>query len=183
MQKIVKIIALCLLTACLTACDGSNDQPNPAASTSAQQSSQQASVLGGKVSFNIPEELQDQSGKNSSQTSDMTVFADSNAQKILMIVIMPHDSVTDLIARIETQQKMHDSEMTVIKKGEVDGADQKLQRLDSVIKIDGKKNFSSTVLAQVGEQILMMQLTYPVEQQAAGEKAVDSFISSLKIQQ
>ncbi|SFD18451.1 Uncharacterised protein [Pragia fontium] len=186
MQKIVKIIGLCLFAASLAACDGGKEQSTPAGnSASTEQSAQQISALGGKVSFTVPDGLQDQSGKNTSQTTNMAVYADNNAQKMLIVISssMPGDSLENLLTRMEDQQKMRDSELLVIKKTSVEASGQQLQRLDTAIKIDGKKNFSSTLLGQIDDQLLTMQITYPIDQQADAEKAVDKFISSLKIKQ
>lgn len=186
MQKLAKIVGLCLLTASLAACDGNKDQATSAGNNeaSATQSGQQTSILGGKVSFTVPNGLKDQSGQSPSQTSNMAVYADNEAQKMLIVISssMPDASLENLITRMEAQQKMRDNELVVIKKAQADANGQQLQRLDTAIKIDGKKNFSSTLLGQMDNQLLTIQLTYPIEQQAEAEKTVDSFISSLKIQ-
>ncbi|WP_159567036.1 DcrB-related protein [Budvicia diplopodorum] len=184
MQKLVKIVGLCLFAVSLAACDGSKDKPAPADNNaSASQSSRQTTVLGGKVSFNIPDGLQDQSGNNASQTSNMAVYADNSAQKMLIVISssMPGDPLENLINRMESQQKIRDAEMSVLTKKEFTVGGQKLQRLDTLIRIDGKKNYSSTLLGQVGQQLLTMQVTFPAEQQAEGEKAVQAFIDSIQI--
>lgn len=191
MQKLIKTMGLCLFAVSLTACDGNKDSPTAPAdngSSSAAQSGSssdgQTQVLGGKVSFNVPKGLQDQSGKSPSQTTNMAVFADNAAQKMLIVISssMPGDSLENLIARMEAQQKMRDGELTVLKKEPVEAGGQTLQRLDTLVRIDGKKNYSSTILGQIGQQLLTIQLTYPADQQADAEKAVDAFIASLKIQ-
>lgn len=184
MQKLVKIVGLCLLAVSLAACDGSKDQPAPTGSnTSATQSGEQTTVLGGKVSFTIPEGLQDQNGSNTSQTSNMAVYADNSAQKMLIVISssMPGDSLENLISRMESQQKMRDTEMTVLTKKGISAGNQTLQRLDTLIRIDGKRNYSSTLLTQIDQQLLTMQITFPADRQAEGEKAVQTFIDSIKI--
>lgn len=184
MQKLVKIVGLCLFAVSLAACDGSKDNPAPAGNNaSATQSGEQTTVLGGKVSFTVPDGLQDQSGNNASQTSNMAVYADNSAQKMLIVISssMPADPLNNLIERMEAQQKMRDTDMSVLTKKEVTVGDQKLQRLDTLIRIDGKKNYSSTLLGQVDQQLLTMQVTFPAEQQAEGEKVVQKFIDSIKI--
>ena len=191
MQKLIKTMGLCLFAVSLAACDGNKDSstaPSDNGSSAAAQPSSsadgQTQVLGGKVSFNVPKGLQDQSGKSPSQTTNMAVFADNAAQKMLIVISssMPDDSLENLITRMEAQQKMRDSELTVLKKGSIEAGGQTLQRLDTLVRIDGKKNYSSTILGQIGQQLLTIQLTYPADQQADAEKAVDAFIASLKIQ-
>ncbi|SQI34565.1 Domain of uncharacterised function (DUF1795) [Leminorella richardii] len=189
MQKLIKTMGLCLFAVSLTACDGNKDTPTAPAengSSAAQPgaSGGQTQVLGGKVSFTVPDGLQDQSGKSPSQTTNMAIFADNAAQKMLIVISssMPADSLDNLITRMEAQQKMRDSELTLLKKAPIEVSGQTLQRLDTLVRIDGNKNYSSTLLGQVGEQLLTIQLTYPAEQQADAEKAVEAFITSLKIQ-
>ncbi|QBH98294.1 DUF1795 domain-containing protein [Limnobaculum zhutongyuii] len=183
MQKLVKIVGVCLFAASLMACDGSKDQPAATGSGTSAEQSGQTSVLGGKVNFTVPDGLQDQSGKSGSQATNMAVYADNAAQKMLIVISssMPDDTLENLITRMEAQQKMRDAELVVVKKEEVTADGQKLQRLDTAIRIDGKKNYSSTLLGQIDKQLLTMQLTYPIEQQEDAEKAINQFISSLKI--
>ncbi|GKX55574.1 lipoprotein [Leminorella grimontii] len=191
MQKLMKTMGLCLFAVSLAACDGNKDSSTTPADNGSSAAAQpgasadgQTQVLGGKVSFNVPKGLQDQSGKSPSQTTNMAVFADNAAQKMLIVISssMPGDSLENLITRMEAQQKMRDGELTLLKKAPVEAGGQTLQRLDTLVRIDGKKNYSSTILGQIGQQLLTIQLTYPAEQQADAEKAVDAFIASLKIQ-
>ncbi|WP_134388947.1 hypothetical protein [Leminorella grimontii] len=88
MQKLMKTMGLCLFAVSLAACDGNKDSSTTPADNGSSAAAQpgasadgQTQVLGGKVSFNVPKGLQDQSGKSPSQTTNMAVFADNAAQK------------------------------------------------------------------------------------------------------
>ncbi|WJY15213.1 DcrB family lipoprotein [Pectobacteriaceae bacterium CE90] len=186
MPNIAKYLGIGLLAATLAACDGNSDKNTPVQSKSAtaeKSAGQTVTLLSGKLSFILPAGLSDQSGKLGTQSNNMHVYANSNGQKAVIVILDGNtpDTLAVLSQRLEDQQRTRDANLQVVtnKAIEIDG--QKLQQLDSIITSGGQKAYSSVVLGKVDNHLMTLQITLPAGDQQQAQSDAESIISTLKL--
>ncbi|MFC3393705.1 DcrB family lipoprotein [Brenneria rubrifaciens] len=187
MSNLVKYFGVSLLVTVLAACDGKTDdaanapeQDKPAAEASANQT---VELLSGKISFTLPADMQDQSGKLGTQANNMHVYANGNGQKAVIVILgdKTTEALSVLTQRLEDQQRTRDANLQVVtnKTIEVDG--QKLQQLDSIITSSGQQAYSSVVLGKVDNHLLTLQITLPADNQQQAQTTAENIIHTLKL--
>ncbi|MFP1982107.1 DcrB family lipoprotein [Lonsdalea quercina] len=184
MSKVVKFIGIGLLAATLTACDGKKDETPSTTDAAAQaQSSQTISLLSGKLTFTLPADLSDQSGKLGNQANNMHVYANKSGQKAVIVIL--GDSTTEelpvLSQRLEDQQRTRDANLQVVTNKTIDVDGHKLQQLDSIISSSGQKAYSSVVLGIVGDHLMTLQITLPADNQQQAQTEAENIIRTLKL--
>lgn len=184
MRNLVKFVGVGLLVLGLAACDN-NDSKTPAAGNAAQSnaSGQPVSLLDGKVSFALPADMTDQSGKVGTQTNNMHVYSDATGQKAVIVII--GDNTTDDLAamsqRLEEQQKARDPQLQVVTNKSIEIKGHTLQQLDTVISAKGQTAYSSVILSKVDDKLLTMQITLPADNQQQAQTAAENIINTLTI--
>ncbi|MCT4704961.1 DcrB family lipoprotein [Enterobacteriaceae bacterium H11S18] len=184
MRNLVKYVGIGLLVLGLAACDN-NDSKTPAEGAAAESnaSGQPISLLEGKLSFALPADMTDQSGKLGTQTNNMHVYSDATGQKAV-IVIMGDSSPDDLAAltkRLEDQQRGRDPQLQVVTNKSIEVKGHTLQQLDTVISAKGQTAYSSVILGKVDEKLLTMQITLPADDQQKAQSAAENIINTITI--
>lgn len=184
MHKLVKYVGVSLLVLGLAACDNKeSDTPavdSPAASASAAQT---VSLLEGKVSFSLPADISDQSGKVGTQSNNMHVYSDTSGQKAVIVIISEDstDTLTTLADRLEQQQRARDPQLQVVSNKSIEIKGHTLQQLDTIISAQGQTSYSAIVLSKVDNQLLTMQISLPADNQAEAQASAESILSTLTI--
>lgn len=184
MRNLVKYVSVGLLVLGLAACDDS-DSKTPTANATAQStvSGQPVSLLDGKVSFMLPADMTDQSGKLGTQTNNMHVYSDATGQKAVIVII--GDNTTDDLAvmanRLEEQQKARDTQLQVVINKSIEIKGHTVQQLDTVISAKGQTTYSSVILSKVDDKLLTMQITLPADNQQQAQIAAEDIINTLTI--
>lgn len=88
MRNLVKYVGIGLLVMGLAACDNS-DTKAPAEGTAAESNATglPVSLLDGKLSFSLPADMTDQSGKLGTQANNMHVYSDATGQKAVIVIV------------------------------------------------------------------------------------------------
>ncbi|KGB09254.1 protein dcrB [Enterobacteriaceae bacterium ATCC 29904] len=185
MRNLVKYVGIGLLVMGLAACDNSDTKSAAqAASAESNATSQPISLMDGKLSFSLPADMTDQSGKLGTQSNNMHVYSDATGQKAV-IVIVGDDTSEDLgvlAKRLEDQQRTRDPQLQVVTNKSIELKGHKLQQLDSIISAKGQTAYSSVVLGKVDNKLLTLQITLPADNQQKAQTAAESIINTLVIQ-
>ena len=185
MRNLVKYVGIGLLVMGLAACDNSDTKtPAQAASAESNETGQPVSLMDGKLSFSLPADMTDQSGKLGTQANNMHVYSDATGQKAV-IVIVGDDTNEDLgvlAKRLEDQQRSRDPQLQVVTNKAIELKDHKLQQLDSIISAKGQTAYSSVVLGKVDNKLLTLQITLPADDQQKAQTAAENIINTLVIQ-
>lgn len=184
MGNLVKYVGIGLLVLGLAACDN-NDSKTATANDVAQASaaSQPVSLLDGKISFALPADMTDQSGKLGTQANNMHVYSDATGQKAVIVIVGENtpDDLAALAKRLEDQQRARDPQLQVVTNKSVEIKGHTLQQLDSVISAKGQTAYSSVILGKVDNQLLTMQITLPADNQQAAQTAAENIINTITI--
>ncbi|MFO3906496.1 DcrB family lipoprotein [Enterobacter hormaechei] len=185
MRNLVKYVGIGLLVMGLAACDNSDTKtPAQAASAESNATGQPVSLMDGKLSFSLPADMTDQSGKLGTQANNMHVYSDATGQKAV-IVIVGDDTNEDLgvlAKRLEDQQRSRDPQLQVVTNKAIELKGHKLQQLDSIISAKGQTAYSSVVLGKVDNKLLTLQITLPADDQQKAQTAAENIINTLVIQ-
>lgn len=185
MRNLVKYVGIGLLVVGLAACDNSDTKtPAQGASAESNATGQPVSLMDGKLSFSLPADMTDQSGKLGTRANNMHVYSDATGQKAV-IVIVGDDTSEDLgvlAKRPEDQQRSRDPQLQVVTNKSVELKGHTLQQLDSIISAKGQTAYSSVVLGKVDNKLLTMQITLPADNQQKAQTAAENIINTLVIQ-
>lgn len=187
MRKLVKYVGIGLLVTGLAACDGNSDEKASAApdadqTTTQTATGQQVSLLNGNVTFTMPGDMSDQSGKMGTQANNMHVYADESGQKAIIVLLSDNspDALDALSKRLEEQQRSRDPDLQVVTNKSITVDGQPVQQLDSVISTSGKKAYSSVLLAKVDSHLMTLQITLPADDQQQAQGQAEQIINTLK---
>ena len=118
MRNLVKYVCIGLLVMGLAACDN-NDKATPAqaATAEANATGQPVTLLDGKLSFSLPADMSDQSGKLGTQANNMHVYSDATGQKAVIVIVgdNSNEELSVLTKRLEDQQRSRDPQLQVVK--------------------------------------------------------------------
>lgn len=90
MPKLVKYLGITLLAALLAACNDNKDDNTGHAGhdvPAAQAASETISLLSGNITFTLPADMHDQSGKVGSQSNNMHVYANDNGKRAVIVIL------------------------------------------------------------------------------------------------
>ncbi|EHG6158652.1 DcrB family lipoprotein [Escherichia fergusonii] len=184
MRNLVKYVGIGLLVMGLAACDDKDTNASTEGTVAESNAAgQSVNLLDGKLSFQLPADMTDQSGKLGTQANNMHVYSDASGQKAV-IVIMGDDPNLDLAVlakRLEDQQRSRDPQLQVVTNKTIEVNGHKLQQLDSIISAKGQTAYSSVVLGNIDKQLLTMQITLPADDQQKAQTAAESIINTLEI--
>ena len=156
MRNLVKYVGIGLLVMGLAACDDKDTNATAQGSVAESNATgNPVNLLDGKLSFSLPADMTDQSGKLGTQANNMHVWSDATGQKAV-IVIMGDDPKEDLAVLA--------------------------QQLVSIISAKGQTAYSSVILGNVGNQLLTMQITLPADDQQKAQTTAENIINTLVIQ-
>lgn len=183
MRNLVKYVGIGLLVMGLAACDN-NDSKAPAAGNATESSAasgQPVSLLDGKLSFSLPADMSDQSGKLGTQANNMHVYSDTTGEKAVIVILGDNtqEPLDVLAKRLEDQQRSRDPNLQVVTNKTVEIKGQKLQQLDSIISAKGQTAYSSVVLGHVDNKLLTMQITLPADNQQQAQSAAENIINTI----
>jgi len=185
MRNLVKYVGIGLLVVGLGACDNSDTKtPAQGASAESNATGQPVNLMDGKLSFSLPADMTDQSGKLGTQANNMHVYSDATGQKAV-IVIVGDDTSEDLAVlskRLEDQQRGRDPQLQVVTNKSIELKGHTLQQLDSIISAKGQTAYSSVVLGKVDNKLLTLQITLPAEDQQKAQTAAENIINTIVIQ-
>ena len=186
MSNRVKYIGIALLAALLAACDGQKaDDTHAGHGAPATQvaTSQTVELLSGKVTFTLPADMHDQSGKVGSQANNLHVYANDSGQKAVIVIIGDDtpETLTVLAQRLEDQQRARDANLQVVTNKTIEVSGQTLQQLDSIANSGGQQVYSSVILGKVDNHLLTLQITVPADNQQAAQTAAEDIIRTLAL--
>lgn len=184
MHKLVKYVGVSLLVMGLAACDNKDSNTETVDSTTASApAAQTVTLLDGKVSFSLPADISDQSGKVGTQSNNMHVYSDISGQKAVIVIISEDstDSLSALADRLEQQQRARDPQLQVVSNKSIEVKGHTLQQLDTIISAQGQSTYSSIVLGKVGDELLTMQISLPADNQAQAQASAESILSTLTL--
>jgi hypothetical protein len=184
MHKLVKYVGVSLLVMGLAACDNKDGNTEAVDSSAVSATAAQTvTLLDGKVSFSLPTDISDQSGKVGTQSNNMHVYSDASGQKAVIVIISEEstDTLSTLADRLEQQQRARDPQLQVVSNKPVEIKGHTLQQLDTIISAQGQTTYSSIVLGKVGNQLLTMQVSLPADNQAQAQASAESILSTLTI--
>lgn len=184
MRNLVTYVGIGLLTFGLVACD--NNKTSSTAQNSETQSTEAGktiALLDGKLSFSLPADMTDQSGKVSTQSNNMHVYSDPTGQKAMIIIVgdSTSDSLSVLAKRLEEQQRSRDPQLQVVANKAVTVKDHTLQQLDSIISTRGMTAWSSVILSNIDGKLMTMQITLPADNQQKAQADAESIINTIII--
>ena len=184
MGNLVKYVGIGLLVLGLAACDNSDSKTaktNEAAESSA--AGQSVSLLDGKISFALPAQMTDQSGKLGTQANNMHVYSDASGQKAVIVIVGENtpDDLAALAKRLEDQQRARDPQLQVVTNKSIELKGHTLQQLDSIISAKGQTAYSSVILGKVDNKLLTMQITLPADNQQLAQTAAENIINTITI--
>jgi cell division protein ZapA (FtsZ GTPase activity inhibitor) len=183
MGNLVKYVGIGLLVLGLAACDNNDSKTatTPAAQSSA--AGQPVSLLDGKISFALPADMTDQSGKLGTQANNMHVYSDATGQKAVIVIVGDNtpDDLAALTKRLEEQQRARDPQLQVVTNKSIEIKGHTLQQLDSIISAKGQTAYSSIILGKVDNQLLTMQITLPADNQQLAQTAAENIINTITI--
>ncbi|HAT3903707.1 TPA: DcrB family lipoprotein [Citrobacter koseri] len=185
MRNLVKYVGIGLLVMGLAACDN-NDTNAPAEGTSTESNAtgQPVSLLDGKLTFSLPADMTDQSGKLGTQANNMHVYSDATGQKAVIVIVgdNTNEDLAVLAKRLEDQQRSRDPQLQVVTNKAIELKGHTLQQLDSIISAKGQTAYSSVLLGKVNNQLLTLQITLPADDQQKAQTAAENIINTLVIQ-
>ena len=185
MRNLVKYVGIGLLVMGLAACDN-NDTNAPAEGTSTESNAtgQPVSLLDGKLTFSLPADMTDQSGKLGTQANNMHVYSDATGQKAVIVIVgdNTNEDLAGLAKRLEDQQRSRDPQLQVVTNKAIELKGHTLQQLDSIISAKGQTAYSSVLLGKVDNQLLTLQITLPADDQQKAQTAAENIINTLVIQ-
>ena len=185
MRNLVKYVGIGLLVMGLAACDN-NDTNAPAEGTSTESNAtgQPVSLLDGKLTFSLPADMTDQSGKLGTQANNMHVYSDATGQKAVIVIVgdNTNEDLAVLAKRLEDQQRSRDPQLQVVTNKAIELKGHTLQQLDSIISAKCQTAYSSVLLGKVDNQLLTLQITLPADDQQKAQTAAENIINTLVIQ-
>ncbi|NDL64568.1 DcrB family lipoprotein [Acerihabitans arboris] len=184
MQKAAKYFGIGLLVIGLAACDNKNDRNATVNNGAAHaQAETKVSLLEGKLTFALPGDMSDQSGKVGTQANNMHVYADESGHKAVIVIL--GDNTTEgldvLAQRLEEQQRSRDPDLQVVTNKAITVNGQTLQQFDSIVSSGGKPAYSSVAFGKVDNHLLTMQITLPAENQQTAQTAAESILKTVVI--
>ena len=184
MRNLVKYVGIGLLVLGLAACDN-NDTKTPAqgAASESNATGQPVTLLDGKVTFSLPADMSDQSGKLGTQANNMHVYSDATGQKAVIVIAgdNTNEELPVLAKRLEDQQRSRDPQLQVVTNKSIEVKGHTLQQLDSIISAKGQTAWSSVVLGKVDGKLLTIQVTLPAENQQQAQSAAENIINTIVI--
>ncbi|MDK1236176.1 DcrB family lipoprotein [Cronobacter turicensis] len=184
MRNLVKYVGIGLLVMGLAACDNKDSNaPASAGASQSEASGQPVSLLDGKLSFSLPADMTDQSGKVGTQANNMHVYSDQTGQKAVIVIVgeKSQESLEVLAKRLEDQQRARDPQLQVVTNKAIEIKDQKMQQLDTVISAKGQTAYSSVVLGNVDDKLLTLQITLPADNQQQAQSTAENIINTIVV--
>lgn len=183
MGNLVKYVGIGLLVLGLAACDNNDSKTATTNEAAAAASGQPVNLLDGKISFTLPAEMTDQSGKLGTQANNMHVYSDASGQKAVIVIVGDNtpDDLAALTKRLEDQQRARDPQLQVVTNKSIEIKGHTLQQLDSIISAKGQTAYSSVILGKVDNQLLTMQITLPADNQQLAQTAAENIINTITI--
>ncbi|EPE0991869.1 DcrB family lipoprotein [Cronobacter sakazakii] len=184
MRNLVKYVGIGLLVMGLAACDNKDSNaPASAGASQSEASGQPVSLLDGKLSFSLPSDMTDQSGKVGTQANNMHVYSDQTGQKAVIVIVgeKSQESLEALAKRLEDQQRARDPQLQVVTNKAIEIKGQKMQQLDTVISAKGQTAYSSVVLGNVDDKLLTLQITLPADNQQQAQSTAENIINTIVV--
>ncbi|ACR67286.1 DUF1795 domain-containing protein [Edwardsiella ictaluri] len=187
MGNLVKLIGVGLLVTGLAACDGSSTAETnaPVQGANATQPSvpegAKVSLLDGKIGFTLPAGLSDQTSKLGSQTNNMSVYANKTGQQAVIVILapMPQDNLNALSTRLIDQQKSRDASLQLLSSESVKLGGKEVEKVVSMQQANGHAIYSSIILAQVGDQLMTMQISLPGDNRQEAANIANGVLDTL----
>ncbi|EOI5759635.1 DcrB family lipoprotein [Cronobacter turicensis] len=184
MRNLVKYVGIGLLVMGLAACDNKDSNaPASAGASQSEASGRPVSLLDGKLSFSLPADMTDQSGKVGTQANNMHVYSDQTGQKAVIVIVgeKSQESLEVLAKRLEDQQRARDPQLQVVTNKAIEIKGQKMQQLDTVISAKGQTAYSSVVLGNVDDKLLTLQITLPADNQQQAQSTAENIINTIVV--
>ncbi|ELY3771002.1 DcrB family lipoprotein [Cronobacter dublinensis] len=184
MRNLVKYVGIGLLVMGLAACDNKDSNaPASAGASQSEASGQPISLLDGKLSFSLPADMTDQSGKLGTQANNMHVYSDATGQKAVIVIVgqQSQESLEVLAKRLEDQQRARDPQLQVVTNKAIEVKGQKMQQLDTVISAKGQTAYSSVLLGNVDNQLLTLQISLPADNQQQAQSTAENIINTIVV--
>jgi len=184
MRNLVKYVGIGLLVMGLAACDNKDSNaPASAGASQSEASGQPVSLLDGKLSFSLPSDMTDQSGKVGTQANNMHVYSDQTGQKAVIVIVgeKSQESLEVLAKRLEDQQRARDPQLQVVTNKAIEIKGQKMQQLDTVISAKGQTAYSSVVLGNVDDKLLTLQITLPADNRQQAQSTAENIINTIVV--
>lgn len=186
MRNLLKYAGVSLLVVGLAACDGKTDKP--AADSSSQTSEtaktgQTVSLMDGKLSFTLPANVTDKTGKLGTQSNNMHVYADESGQLAIIVIEGDenHDSLVDLAKRMEEQQRLRLPDLKILTDKEITVNGQQMHQLDTLASANNQPVLSTLVLSKVDGKLITLQISQQGDKPEAAQAEADKIVNSLRV--
>ena len=184
MRNLVKYVGIGLLVMGLAACDNSDTKtPAQGAAPESNATGQPVTLLDGKLSFSLPADMTDQSGKLGTQANNMHVYSDTTGQKAVIVIVGDNtqEELSALAKRLEDQQRSRDPQLQVVTNKAIELKGHTLQQLDSIISAKGQTAWSSVVLGKIDNKLVTIQVTLPADNQQQAQTAAENIINTIVV--
>ena len=184
MRNLVKYVGIGLLVMGLAACDDKDTNATAQGSVAESNATgNPVNLLDGKLSFSLPADMTDQSGKLGTQSNNMHVYSDATGQKAIIVIVGDgtNEDLAVLTKRLEEQQRSRDPQLQVVSNKSIEIKGHTLQQLDSIISAKGQTAWSSVLLGKVDDKLLTLQVTLPADNQQQAQSDAEKIINTLVI--
>lgn len=185
MRNLTKYLGVGIMLLGLAACDQKKDDSNSdAASHSAAQAQQQKiTLIDGKLTFALPQGMSDQTGKLGTESNNMHVYANSDGQQAVIVIVGDETKLTlpELSKKLQEQQHHRDPQLQVVADKSITLGNTAAQQLDSVVSTNNHSNWSTVILAKVDNKLVTLQISLPADNQSQSQALASDIVSSISI--
>ncbi|MBT0722224.1 DUF1795 domain-containing protein [Tatumella sp. TA1] len=183
MRYITQYLGIFLVVLGLTACDQKKEDPKQDQQSAAQRQQQNISLLDGKLTFSLPQDMSDQTGKLGTESNNMHVYANGNGQQAVIVIIGDETqlSLSQLSQKLQDQQRNRDPQLQVVADKSIMLGHTQGQQLDSVVSTNNHSNWSTVVLAKLNNQLITLQISLPADNQSQSQSIASEIVQSIVI--
>lgn len=186
MRNLLKYAGISLLVVGLAACDGKSDKPaadSGVQTSEAAKTGQTVSLMDGKLSFTLPADVTDKTGKLGTQSNNMHVYANESGQLAVIVIEGDEnsDSLADLAKRMEEQQRLRLPDLKVLADKEITVNGQQMHQLDTLTSVNNQPVLSSLVLGRADGKLITLQISQPGDKPEAAQAQAQTIIDSLRV--
>ena len=185
MRYITQYLGVFLVVLGLAACDQKKDdtQPQHDNQNASQTQHKAISLLDGKLTFSLPQDMSDQTGKLGTESNNMHVYANNSGQQAVIVIIGDQTSLTlaQLSQKLQDQQRSRDPQLQVVADRGIMLGQTPGQQLDSVVSTNNHSNWSTVVLAKLNNQLVTLQISLPADNQSQSQSIASEIVKTIVI--
>ncbi len=186
MRNLSKFLGVGIVLLSLSACDQKTDADNHASGNqhSAQVSGRKIALIDSKLTFTLPQNMNDETGKLGTQSNNMHVYANADGQQAVIVIVGDETplSLSELSQKLQTQQRNRDPQLQVVSDKSVTLGNGTAQQLDSVISTNNHSSWSTVVFAKVNNKLVTLQISLPADNQSESQALASDIVNSIHLQ-